>query len=355
MSPVTFIEGKLEDVKKYIEANYDNEWEKTHKIRIFEYFINHVQNKKEIRVEFINNTFLKPKTLELAWEIEVEFKDVNENYNIKLFHKKNQGNKLIVFLWDIMDEITKKSCKEECDIRDNLKFKITHYSKKTSHAVLTLFFQNKKNCKLWNYKDLDSEIKKQLNLEFRDYEDRGLGGERPREWKKHMGYEWITSEKNREVPDGFVQILSPIPTKDRNERRNATSELKKEDWSDVYKILKKNTKQLRCFNCGRFEGEINRINEKTTFQKGHLQSVESGGKNEKENILSQCQYCNNTLNDYFDFDKDTLKMRPNPIKAVEKQDQETRIEILKQILSRMINKKYRNKVKKILEGFIKKV
>ena len=33
---------------------------------------------------------------------------------------------------------------------------------------------------------------------------------------------------------------------------------------------KKDAKQLRCFYCGRFEGEKNRIGQKTIFQKGHL-------------------------------------------------------------------------------------
>ena len=355
MSPAKFIEGEIKSVQSYIEANYSSQWRKTHSIRIYEYSVNNINNITDIEVKFITNEFKKPKSLHLVWEINLKFIDTHKNYKIKLFGKKNSSNKTIVFLWDILDQVSKRNCKNECDEKNNLEFSIKHHGKLTSHALLTLFFQNKKNCKTWNYKDLDEAIIKQLNENFRDYEDRGLGGERPREWKKHMGYEWITSEKDRSVPDGFVKIVSPIPLKERNERRNATSELEKEDWSFILKILNKNIKQLRCFTCGRFEGEVNRINEKTSFQKGHLQSINSGGKNQKENILTQCQYCNNTLNDYFDFDLDTLKMKPNALKAVEKQDQEGRIKILEEILKRMILKKYYKRVKGILENFIKKV
>ena len=37
-------------------------------------------------------------------------------------------------------------------------------------------------------------INKDSKWNFTNYEGRGLGGERPREWKKHMGYEWITEK-----------------------------------------------------------------------------------------------------------------------------------------------------------------
>lgn len=358
-APLTFIEGSLDDVDNYLHEKYTNkeiDWKKSLTIRIYEYYIvTNNNNCTDIIVKNINkNTFKEPSNPTINWEINFNFKDENKRYSSKLYNSKGGSNKTVYVLWDIIDKVTNRNCKEECDNKDNIEFIINHYGKLTSHAVLTLFFQTKSNCKTWTYKELELAIYNENPLwNFRDYEDRGLGGERPREWKNHMGYEYITNDKDRNVPDGSIHINSPIPTIIRNERRNADFDLIKEDWSSVLSILEKNVKRLRCFFCGRFEGEINKINEKTTFQKGHLTSLTSGGDSSKDNILSQCQYCNNTLNDFFDFDELTLKMKVNPIKAIEKQNEDTRIEILRTLLNNMI-KRDDKRVKEILIDFLKK-
>ena len=358
-APLIFFNGDISIIDNYLKENFTDKninWQKDLLIKIYEYELKKIdENNLEINVYQINKSLKKFKNYQTNWTILFNFKNETKKYSAKIHNPLRGGNKSICVLWDIINKLTNKDCKKECDENNNLEFKIKHEGKLTSHAVLTLFFQKKENCnKLWKYKELEKAmISANSNWNFRDFEDRGLGGERPREWKNHMGYEFITNEKNRSIPDGSVKILSPIPSIKRNERRSANFELLKEDWSGVLKILQKNKKMLRCFFCGRFEGEINRINEKTIFQKGHLTSLTSGGDVSQKNIMSQCQYCNNTLNDFFDFEENTLKMRVNPFKAIEKQDQSTRIKILDKLLNNMLTPG-NPAVNKILDIFIKK-
>lgn len=358
-SPLTFIKGQLSDVERYLKSDFEDkgiDWKNALTIRLYEYFTEEKEeNQFDIFVNCLNvKTLKKKKNLKSVWKVNIQFKDTAKKYSATLFDGGAQLNKAIYVLWDVLDKVSDRDCKKEYDDKNNLDLDIQFSGKKlTSHAVLTLFFQKKERCKIWDYRDLeDAILEANPDWEFRKYEARGLGGERPREWKKHMGYEFITNDKDRNVPDGKVKINSPIPTKERNERRAANFDIEKTDWSELVEELYKKPEQLRCWFCGLFEGEINRINEKTHFQKGHLESLSSGGDVSEENIAAQCYYCNGLLNDFFDVEKDTFKLRVNPIKAIEKQSEGKRIEVLEFLLKTMI-KKGDPRATKIVNDFLK--
>jgi len=155
--------------------------------------------------------------------------------------------------------------------------------------------------------DLDEAMDKK-GLKF--YGARGIGGERPRECRYAIGYDWRTNDQDKKVPDGHCMVESPFPLGlERNERREATCSLKKKDWTEVKKILSEDPTRLRCFVCGLFEGETNHIGQKTCFQKGHGTSHLGGGTVAASNITAICRYCNGEMKNIYDIDLRTGKKK----------------------------------------------
>ena len=180
---------------------------------------------------------------------------------------------------------------------------------------------------IFEYAPKYSELREAMDREGLGLVGRGIEGERPREFRYAMGYNFRTNEKDKNVPDGYCLVGSPLPFGPRNERRVANLDLQKEDWSELSSILSKDTKRLRCKVCGLFEGETNRIGQKTTFQKGHYESHLSGGDVSEENIFAICQYCNTEQLNIYDIDPVTGKKKWNLIPAISKRDYATKIEI----------------------------
>ena len=315
-------------------------WTKNLIIRIYRIELKTLDNKILIETSLINNNGKENKLVEPNWIINFAHKNKNIFIQAKLWDRKQQM-KTIYVLWDIIKDVCKFDLDEEIN---NIDFNVINQSGlQTQHSRLVEFFSKKENCnKLLKYSDVTNQMDK-MNLKM---VGRGIEGERPREFRYAMGYQFVTNDKDKSVPSKFCKVISPFPTQERNERRAAYADLEKKDWSETLTILKKDTKQLRCFYCGRFEGEKNRIGQKTIFQKGHLQSHLSKGDTSEKNIIEQCQYCNTFLSNYFDFDPITLKANINAEKAVEKATTQTRKKILDLLLTKLLTKDEINKISK---------
>jgi hypothetical protein len=341
----------FEKVKNYLLKKYKSEdaWKKNIITRIYFREIFKEKDLTFINIIKVNNNTGKledhsSKSSKARWKITLKYKDIF-NLSVKIFDK--QQMKTVYILWDEIRKFTKLDLDKEIK---NLNFQvINNCGKQTQHSRLVEFFSDVNNCGIiWKYSELNSEMeKKKIKLE-----GRGIEGERPREFRYMMGYEFITSEKDRNIPEACCKVISPFPTKIRNERRSADLDLEKKDWSETVEILKKNILQLRCIFCGRFENETNRIGQKTKFQKGHLTSHLSGGDVSKKNIIEICQYCNTFLSNYFDIELEGFKLSVNPFKAVEKSSRKIKIDILKQLITKNFES---NEIKKILDDILKKI
>lgn len=341
----------FEKVKNYLLTKYKSEeaWKKNIITRI--YFRETVIQKDLTTINIIkvnNNTGnLEDHTSQSSkarWVINFKYKNLF-NISAKIFDKTQM--KTVYIIWDEIVKLTKLDLDKE--IQDINFQVINHCGEQTQHSRLIEFFSDVNNCnKIWKYSELNEEMEKK-NLKL---VGRGIEGERPREFRYMMGYEFITSEKDRNVPEACCKVISPFPTKNRNERRNADVDLTKKDWSETLGILNKNILQLRCVFCGRFENETNRIGQKTKFQKGHLTSHLSGGDVSEKNIIEICQYCNTFLSDYFDIELENFKLSVNPFKAVEKSSKKIRTEVLEQLITKNFKKE---EIQKILDSILKKI
>ena len=335
---------KFDQIIKRLDKKYKSRefWTKNLIIRIYNVEERNVHKKKLIDVSIVDNKGGTNKSVKPNWTIEFENKNKNISIIAKLWDRKQQM-KTVYVLWDII----KQNCTFDLNKEiNNIDFKVLNSSGlQTQHSRLVEFFSKKENCnKLLKYSEVTDQMEK-LGLKM---VGRGIEGERPREFRYSMGYQFITNDKDKSVPSKFCKVISPFPTENRNERRAANADLEKKDWSETLNILKKGVKQLRCFYCGRFEGETNRIGQKTVFEKGHLQSHTSKGDVSKKNIIEQCKYCNTFLSNYFDFDPNTLKANINAEKAVEKANTVTKKKILDELLSKLLKK---TDVKKILKKY----
>ena len=339
----------FEKVTSYLSTKYKSAeaWQKNIITRIYFREIITREDLTIINIVKVNNKNgkLEDYSTSIArWKVIFKYKNL---YNItaQIFDKTQM--KTIYIIWDEIVKFTKLNLDEEIK---NLDFKVINVcGEQTEHSRLVEFFSDTNNCnKIWNYSKLNLEMeKKKLKLV-----GRGIEGERPREFRYMMGYQFITSEKDRNVLEACCKVISPFPTKNRNERRNADVDLIKKDWSETLNILNKNILQLRCIFCGRFENETNRIGQKTKFQKGHLTSHLSGGDVSEKNIIEICQYCNTFLSDYFDIELENFKLSVNPFKAVEKSSKKIRIEVLEQLITKNFKK---SEIQKILDDILKKI
>lgn len=291
----------LAECIKVVEKHFSNE-NKTLKqgssdysIRIYFVEIDN-SNKKEINVRItkvLSSGKPQKKETGVLWDFNGKFEGIE--INIQLIDNKD----IVYTIWDLLEVVLEKQNK---DIIDKLEFKLNVQSKGkgyTEKQKLILFFSKKVNYgKLWKYSDLTKAMRS-AGLEMAG---RGIEGERAREFRYELGYPFITSEQDKNVPDGFCRVDLPFPTLMRNERRNADVNLEKADWSELLELLKKEPEKLRCFECGLFEGETNKIGQKTKFEKGHLQTHLSGGNVSQENITAICKYCNSKQKDIYSYD-----------------------------------------------------
>lgn len=267
------------------------------------YFVNIIdlsKNKLVAEIVALSNQGI-PQKVETAtiWEFNGKYKD--KEITIKTIDKKD----ITYHIWEVIEYFLKKPITDIIpDLVFTLKVKTKKNKEYNQKQKLILFFSKKENCgKLWKY----SEVRKAMSKEGLDMVGRGIEGERPREFRYDLGYPFITSEQDKKVPDGSFIVLQPFPTFPRNERRLANINLEKSDWTELLDILKTDSKKLRCFECGLFEGESNKIGQKTKFELGHLQTHSSGGNVSKENIVAICKYCNSEQKNIFDIDPITGK------------------------------------------------
>jgi len=165
---------------------------------------------------------LQKESKALKWEFRGKYK--NLKISIDLIDNKNT----VYPIWDVLGAILHQDHRKTIN---DLDFTLNVNSSKdsyTEHQKLILFFSKKENCgKLWKYDDIREEMEKSgLAMS-----GRGIEGERPREFRYMLGYPFLTSEQDKNVPDGFCKCRYPFPIMERNERRNATISLSKEDWS----------------------------------------------------------------------------------------------------------------------------
>ena len=134
----------------------------------------------------------------------------------------------------------------------------------------------------------------------------------------------------------------------RNERRNANISLNKEDWSELLSILKKDSKKLRCFWCGLFEDETNKIGQKTKFEKGHLIAhLSAGGDASKENITAICKYCNSLQKDIFSYDTNTGKKIYHIIPFLKNQQYKEKMEAIQFLLKHLKKEDIKKEIEKL--------
>ncbi|MCX6746869.1 MAG: hypothetical protein NTU63_01910 [Candidatus Pacearchaeota archaeon] len=263
----------------------------------------------------------------VCWKFDGTYKGIT--IKIQTFDKKD----ITYHIWEVIEYLLKE---DNTKTISNLKFNLDVKTKKgedyNQKQKLILFFSKKENCgKLWKYE----EARKAMSKAGFAMVGRGIEGERPREFRYDLGYPFITSEQNKNVPDGSFMVEFPFPTMPRNERRNANVSLEKDDWSELLEILKKEPKKLRCFECGLFEGETNKIGQTTKFEKGHLATHSSGGDVSKGNITAICKYCNSEQKNVYSWDKITGKKIYHLVPFLKNRNYEEKLEALKYLMNHL--------------------
>lgn len=278
----------------YKKRNMD--WKKDVGIRMFQEVVTKENSSYTVKMYRINNAGKRVdveanKTKQ--WGIDLTYKTINIQSDLY-----DKTDVTIYVLWESIKRILK------IDLDQNLRdLNFTVKLKKgdlTLKGKFILFFSKTENCgRFWKYGELN-EAMDRVGLKFTGA--RGIGGERPRECRYALGYDWRTNDQDKNVPDGSCMVGSPFPFGRRNERRQSAYNLEKKNWNNLKDELNKNPKRLRCFVCGLFEGEVNHIGQKTVFQKGHGLSHLSGGKVTQDNLVAICRYCNSEQKDIYDID-----------------------------------------------------
>lgn len=304
------------------------------------YFVELKEKIKGSIIKVHNDGKVQKKETAVIWSFKGKYKDAD--IDLTLF---DVGDFVYTF-WDLLSILLNQDNKKTIE---NLKFSLSVKPKGgslTQKQKVILFFSKDGNWgKIWKYSDLREAMKKD-GLEMIG---RGIEGERPREVRYMLGYPFITSEQDKKVPDGSCIVEYPFPTMPRNERRIPDVTLEKADWSELLEILNKTPKLVRCYSCGLFEGETNKIGQKTKFEKGHLMVLTMGGDASKQNIIGICKYCNSEQKNIFSYDKSTGKKIYHPIPFVKKLDYKSKVDILKYLLSYM----KKEDVKKLVEAVLK--
>jgi len=294
-----------------------------------------------VRITCMNGEgkMINPETA-VCWNFSGEYKGTK--IKIQTYDKKD----ITYHIWEVVEYLLAEDNKKTInDFNFSIDVKTKKGEEYNQKQKLILFFSRKENCgKLWKYQAAREAMAK-AGL---DMVGRGIEGERPREFRYDLGYPFITSEQDKNVPDGSFIVRYPFPTMPRNERRNATVGLEKKDWAELMSILSGNTKLLRCFECGLFEGESNKIGQKTKFEKGHLQTHSSGGNVSGENITAICKYCNSEQKNIFSYDQSTGKKVYHLIPFLKTRDYNDKKEALK-YLAQHLKKEDVKKIIKELE------
>ena len=331
---------------KLIDNKYKTkslDWKKDLAIRIFKEKISKSDDGKQIEIEILHVT-KEGKIADIRrnklkhWSIEVEHKGTLVRGNLY-----DKSDATVYVLWESIQKNLGINLHK--NIKD-LRYKIDLVSgDPTLKGKFILFFSDPSNCgKIWKYGELNEAMDKR-GLKLGGL--RGIGGERPRECRYALGYDWRTNDQDKNIPDGSCYVGSPFPFGPRNERRAAAYSLQKEDWSELHSILTRNPTRLRCIVCGLFDGETNHIGQKTTFQIGHGTAHLSGGKVSEDNIVSICKYCNGEMGNIVNIDAESGKKSYNIIPFIKKRSSDEKVEALKYLLTHL-NKKI---VTKVLDEF----
>ncbi len=321
----------IEKVKNFYKKQSDSLENvlKGYSVRI--YFCEILRNtnaKKEVRISSIseNGTALD-KSKAIVWEFAGKYKGTS--IMIESIDKKD----ITYTIWETLEYLFGKKNKDMIkDLSFELKVKTKNNEPYGEKQKLILFFSKKGNWgRLWTY----DEARKAMQKAKLSMSGRGIEGERPREFRYDLGYPFITSEQDKEVPDGSFRMDFPFPNQPRNERRNATINLEKSDWTELLDLLKKEPKKLRCYECGLFEGESNKIGQTTKFERGHLQGHLSGGSISKENITALCKYCNSEQKDIYSYDKITGKKIFHLIPFLKNRDYQEKKEALRFLMKHL--------------------
>lgn len=330
-------------VEDYYSSNNSSleDASKIYSVRIYFVDVSKKGNKLEATIYSVSNSgkMINPEK-STSWTFKGRYED--KEILIKTFDKKD----ITYHLWEILEYLLEK---ENKNIIEDLDFTLEVKTKDNSKEYnqkqkLILFFSKKGNWgRLWKYEEVREAMKK----EGLDMIGRGIEGERPREFRYDLGYPFITSEQDKDVPDGFFRMDFPFPNQPRNERRMATTQLEKEDWTELLEILKKAPKKLRCYECGLFEDETNKIGQKTKFEKGHLQTHSSGGDVSEENIVAICKYCNSEQKNVYSYDSGTGKKNYHVVPFLKNRNYAEKIEALNYLVKHMKSEDVLNLVKTI--------
>lgn len=321
----------VEKVKNYFE-NQGKSFDQVLKSFSIRIYIVHiiVQQSQNINCQIISLSN-KGKSLDkdkaVIWDFNGKYR--NRDINIQLIDKKD----VLYAIWDTLEHILGQTNIETIkDLKFNLDVKTKKKGSYNQKQKLVLFFSKEGNWgRRWKYE----EVREAMRKEGLSMIGRGIEGERPREFRYDLGYPFLTNEQDKNVPDGSCEVTYPFPTLPRNERRNPNVNLDRKDWSELLEILRSDTKRLRCYECGLFENETNKIGQKTKFQKSHLESHLTGGDTSEENITSICQYCNSEQKNIYNYDKDTGKKIYNTIPFLKTRDYKIKIEALCYLLEHL--------------------
>jgi len=320
-----------------------DEVSKNYSIRV--YLVELVKNEQKDKEAKIISLSTKGKPINEETAVVWIFKGKYNGINILI--KAIDTKDITYTIWEVLEYLLQKESKNVIDnLEFNLNVKTKQNGKYTEKQKLILFFSKKGNWgKLWKY----DEARKAMQKEGLAMSGRGIEGERPREFRYDLGYPFITSEQDKDVPDGSFRMDFPFPNQPRNERRNANVHLSKDDWSELLGLLKKEPKKIRCYECGLFEEETNKIGQKTKFEKGHLISHLSGGDVSKVNITAICKYCNSEQKNIYSYNLETGKKIYHTIPFLKSRDYKEKISVLKYLLEHMKKEDVKKLIKDLVE------
>ena len=121
-------------------------------------------------------------------------------------------------------------------------------------------------------------------------DNRGWGGERPREVYYKYGFPIMTSAIMKTLKPKQRLMKSPFPTENINPLRKA--------------IIQDRNDNKKCFTCGVKDGEKDKFGNVCNFEKGHLDPHINGGDS---TAAYQCKWCNTFYKDKLTWNYETGK------------------------------------------------